>query len=114
MKTYGLFSEWKQDKTPANQKLIAALQRLISTVDPDLTMGVKWGQGCWMREDQHLLYVHCEPDHVQLGFYNGTSLRDPSELLSGNGKFVRFVKISSPDDIKPRELTALIKQAVGV
>ena len=38
-------------------------------------------------------YVNVFKSHVNVGFFQGASLRDPVGLLQGNGKFMRHVKL---------------------
>ena len=111
MKAYDSFSEWKDDQSAEHQKLIGELQTLIHKTAPHLTTTVKWGQGSWTDEITPRLYIHTEPDHLQLGFYRGSELDDPNRVLSGNGKYVRFIKIQTVDDIDTESISALIKQA---
>jgi len=111
MKNYASFSEWEKDQSAENQKLINELRVLIEQTVPQLTTTVKWGQGCWADNDVPRVFIHTAEDHVQLGFYNGSSLNDPDKLLSGNGKYVRFVKVCSLEDIDPKSYGELIKQA---
>jgi len=113
MKSYESFSDWKKDQSAKNQKLINSLQRLIKKIAPHLTTTVKWGQGCWVDNDKPKIYIHTEADHVQFGFYSGSSLKDSYKLLAGKGKYVRFIKIYSPEDINPKAFSDLIKQVVG-
>lgn len=112
MKAYGSFSEWKKDKSIKNQKLIGALQRLVKGTAPQLTTTVKWGQGCWVNGTVPKLFIHTEPDHVQFGFYNGSSFKKWNELLIGKGKYVRHVKVRTLKDIDVPVFTGLILQAV--
>jgi hypothetical protein len=112
MKNYASFSQWYENQSDRNQVLIKELQSLIENVAPQLTTTVKWGQGCWADSGSPKVFIHTEDDHVQLGFYNGASLRDPGQLLSGNGKYVRFVRVYNSEGIKPEQYTALILQAV--
>lgn len=113
MKTYGSFSEWKKDQSASNQKLISALERLIKKTAPRLVTTVKWGQGCWTDGNSHRLFIHAEDDHVQFGFYNGSSLKDPHKLLAGNGKYVRHVKVRTVKDIDRETFTDLIVQVIA-
>jgi hypothetical protein len=39
-------------------------------------------------------YVNVFTSHVNVGFYQGAALPDPSCLLQGTGKFMRHVKLS--------------------
>ena len=38
-------------------------------------------------------YVNVFTSHVNVGFFQGASLRDPERLLQGNGRFMRHVKL---------------------
>lgn len=60
--------------------------------------------------DVHKIFMHTEADHVQFGFYRGSSMKDPKGLLEGKGKYVRHVKIRGPKDIDPKSLRPLILQ----
>lgn len=113
MKVYDSFLGWKEDQTEANQKIITELQKLVEGRAPHFTSMVKWGQGSWAHGDEPKVYLHAEDDHVQLGFYHGVDLKDPQGLLSGNAKFVRFVRIYSVEDIDAPALGALIDQVTS-
>ena len=56
-------------------------------------------------------YVNVFTSHVNVGFFQGASLDDPSRLLQGTGKFMRHVK-ASPGALPDRaSLQALIRTA---
>lgn len=112
MKAYDSFSDWKRDQSSENQLIIAELEKLVKSVSPDLTTTVKWGQGCWLQDNTPVIFIHTEPDHVQLGFYAGSSFDDPETLLSGSGKFVRFVKVYDVESINAGSYSELLKQAI--
>lgn len=44
-------------------------------------------------EDAPFGYVNAFKDHVNIGFYHGADLNDPSGLLEGSGKRMRHVKL---------------------
>jgi hypothetical protein len=82
----------------------------VTQTAPEFTPIVKWGQGCWTSGATPKVYLHAEPDHVQLGFYAGSTLKDPDGLLVGNGKYVRHVKVFTIQDIPREEVVALVEQ----
>jgi hypothetical protein len=112
MKAYASYVDWKRDQTSAHKRLITALERIVEGVAPDWIRSVKWGQGCWIDGDAPKVYIHTGPDHVQLGFYRGSKLKDPQSLLAGSGKFVRHVKLRKAADVDAKALAALVRQVL--
>ena len=56
-------------------------------------------------------YVNVFTSHVNIGFFHGASLQDPSGLLQGTGKFMRHVK-ARPGVLPERSsLESLIRAA---
>ena len=49
-------------------------------------------------EDAPFGYVNAFKAHVNVGFYYGAMLADPVELLEGEGKRMRHVKLRPDDD----------------
>ena len=58
------------------------------------------------------IFIHSEPDHVQLGFYAGSKLKDTEGLLVGKGKHVRHVKVFATKDIQTEVLEKFRKQVL--
>ncbi|HYX28548.1 MAG TPA: DUF1801 domain-containing protein [Pyrinomonadaceae bacterium] len=56
-------------------------------------------------------YVDSFTAHVNVGFFRGAELYDPSGLLEGTGKFMRHVKLKPERQINERALTKLIEAA---
>jgi hypothetical protein len=110
MKAYGSFAEWKSDQSAKNQRLIGALAGLVKKAAPEFSPAVKWGQGCWTLAGAPKVYIHAEPDHVQFGFYGGSTLKDPRRVLAGSGKHVRHVKVFTTRDLAREALVALVEQ----
>ena len=113
MKTFRSFDEYLEDQSPRNQAIIRGLRRLVKRVGPGLSETVKWGNGCWVGNDGPVAYVYSAADHVQFGFFRGSSLKDPKGLLEGKGSYVRHTKVHTPSEIDERSFAALLKQAAG-
>ena len=56
-------------------------------------------------------YVNVFTSHVNVGFFQGASLRDPSRLLQGDGKRMRHVKLRPGAPINEESLFRLIESA---
>ena len=111
MKTYPSFDDYLRDQNPSNQTIIRALRRLVKRVAPGLSEAVKWGNGCWISGIRPVAYVYSAADHVQFGFFNGSSLKDQRGLLEGQGKYVRHTKVRDVSGIDERAFAALLRQA---
>jgi hypothetical protein len=56
-------------------------------------------------------YVNVFTAHVNVGFFQGASLRDPGRLLQGTGRFMRHVKLRPGTEVDARALRGLIEAA---
>lgn len=56
-------------------------------------------------------YVNAFRSHVNVGFFQGASLRDPASLLEGNGRFMRHVKLKPGTPTNVTALRELIEAA---
>jgi hypothetical protein len=61
--------------------------------------------------DVPFAYVNTFRDHVNVGFYRGALLADPSRLLEGGGKRMRHVKLGPGRRLDEKALEALIRAA---
>jgi hypothetical protein len=111
MKAYETFDLYLADQSPKNQTLIRALRELVSSKSPKLAESVKWGNGCWVKGKDPIAYVYSAPDHVQFGFFRGSSLPDPRKLLQGNGAYVRHAKVRTLGDIDEAAFASLLRAA---
>ena len=62
-------------------------------------------------EDVPFAYVNAFTKHVNIGFFNGADLPDPSALLEGKGKRMRHVKLRPGEPIDEQALAQLISVA---
>jgi hypothetical protein len=56
-------------------------------------------------------YVNIFASHVNVGFFQGASLRDPARMLEGSGKFMRHVKLRPGTAANEAALSRLIEVA---
>jgi hypothetical protein len=61
--------------------------------------------------DVPFAYVNTFKDHVNVGFFRGALLADPSRLLVGGGKRMRHVKLGPGRPLQAADLEALIRAA---
>jgi hypothetical protein len=56
-------------------------------------------------------YVNVFTSHVNVGFFQGSALKDPVHLLEGSGKFMRHVKLRPGAAVNAAALSKLIEDA---
>lgn len=61
--------------------------------------------------DAPFAYVNVFTAHVNVGFFHGSSLPDPTQLLHGTGKHMRHVKLKPGIPTDSAALTKLIEHA---
>jgi hypothetical protein len=61
--------------------------------------------------DAAFAYVNAFTAHVNVGFFHGAELIDPSGLLEGSGKSMRHAKLRPEGDIDATALRLLIREA---
>jgi hypothetical protein len=61
--------------------------------------------------DAPFAYVNVFTAHVNVGFFQGAALPDPTRLLQGNGKFMRHVKLKPGTSTNAATLSSLIQAA---
>jgi hypothetical protein len=61
--------------------------------------------------DAPFAYVNAFTAHVNVGFFHGASLRDPANLLQGDGKHMRHVKLRPGTPVNAAALHHLIEAA---
>jgi hypothetical protein len=56
-------------------------------------------------------YVNVFKAHVNVGFFHGAALKDPTGILEGSGRYMRHAKLKPDSDLDPLALNALITAA---
>ncbi len=114
----GTFDEAIDGFHPEVQSIARALKSLIASIHGEFIEVV------WTRQkiasygigpkkmSEHYAYIAPQSNYVNLGFYHGVALKDPSGLLEGAGKRLRHVKIKSMSEAKSRHVVRLLKAAV--
>lgn len=114
MKSYDSFSDWMADQSPKNQTLIKHLRKMVNGTSLGLDEAVKWGNGCWVKDDLPVIYLYADQDMVQFGFFAGSMLTDKKDLLKGKGKYVRHIPVSTKADIDEKYFIKLAKEATKI
>lgn len=98
---------------PTKRAHVEALRKFVKREAPRLVEQIKWGNICWTLKG-NVCWIIVYNDHVDFGFFNGAKLKDAKGLLEGTGKGLRHIKVREAKDIRPKEFSALLKQAVAM
>ncbi|MBP6189626.1 MAG: DUF1801 domain-containing protein [Azonexus sp.] len=79
-------------------EFVQALREIILGLDSSISEEVKYG-GLLFSAEEPFCGVFSYAKHVSLEFGAGASLPDKFNLLEGEGKFRRHIKLSSAQDI---------------
>lgn len=84
---------------------------VLRACGPDVFETIHDGQATACVGDAAFAYVDVFTAHINVGFFRGVDLPDPSGLLEGAGKVMRHVKLRPGQAIDAAALTALVRAA---
>jgi hypothetical protein len=96
---------------PRHRPLLRLLRKVVRDALPGVGEEVQGGQPCYLVGREKVACLYVVGDRVNLGFFQGAELDDPTGLLAGSGEGMRHVEVAVPSDIKRRELGNLLGQA---
>jgi len=107
-------SEYLKSVAEGVRPVAVALRRLVLKAAPILTETMRYGMPQYVRDKHTVIYIRPAADHVNVGFYDGVDLKDPSRLLEGTGKRLRHVKVRTKQEAGSLALRRLVENAVWV
>lgn len=93
---------------PEQRDTAQAMQKAIQTVAPHLRPEVKWGNLCFMNDNDNIMAIVLYKMHAHLQIFNGVQLVPDFPELDGAGRGMRHVKFryrQPINDLLVRELT---------
>lgn len=124
---FGTFADLIDITVPEMQPIVRRLREIIVEIDPQAVEVVRLGDRAATygvgpkKMSEGYTYVLPHKNWVNLGFFKGADLPDPSSLLEGTGKNMRHAKMRSLADTQRPQVRELIaaalaerKQALGM
>lgn len=115
---YGTFDELVAGLDPKVECIARQLRALIFDNDPRAVEVVRRGDQAASygigpkKMSEAYVYIIPKVGYVNLGFYHGVALTDPSGLLEGTGTRLRHVKVRSLESVTEPALLLLIQTAL--
>lgn len=115
---FGTFEELLEGKAQNVEDIAKELKRQILKLHPETTEVVRLGDKAASfghgpkKMSEAYCYIMPLKDRVNLGFYHGALLGDPSGLLEGTGKKLRHVKVRSVEAVGSFKIIKLLESAI--
>ncbi|MDZ4744400.1 MAG: DUF1801 domain-containing protein [bacterium] len=93
------------------REVVTTIRSLVRASSPEVEESIKWSQPVY-EHNGPVCYVKAFSDHVNFGFWRGTELDDPENLLVGDLTKMRHVRIGHVNDIKRDTFERYVRQAV--
>ena len=116
--SHGTFEQVLAQASTELQPVCQTLREAIAKLHPQYTEVVWPRQGIASygigpkKMTQHYAYIAVQSAHINLGFYRGAEMEDPSHLLQGTGKGLRHVKLRQVSEAKAPAVLALLVEAI--
>ncbi|MCU0504560.1 MAG: DUF1801 domain-containing protein [Chloroflexi bacterium] len=91
--------------------IVAALRDVIRTTAPEARETIKWAQPVY-ESGGPFAYIKAFGKSVNLGFWRGSEIRDPSGRLIGEGDRMRHVRLVALADVDRDLVADWVRQAV--
>ncbi len=96
--------EYIEQFSPDFQKILFRLREWIYQVVPEAREAIKWGSPTFSFRNKPICYIKGLSNHVTLAFHDGRMLRDSGGLLQGTGKYLRFIRFTSLEEMNEEQI----------
>ena len=105
------FEPWLEQKTEVLRPIARKWFNAIKSCGPDVTDIFHDNYPIGMIEDAPFAYVNVYTRHVNLGFFYGSDLPDPAQLLQGTGKKMRHIMLSPDAMPEEKDVRTILQHA---
>lgn len=98
------------NKAPEEQVIILeTIRNLVHETVENVSEEIKWGFPVFA-QGKDFAYMRFSKKHITLGFYHIDKLKDPDNLLEGEGNTLKHIKIKKKEDINQAVIVAWLQQ----
>lgn len=94
-----------------HRKVAERIRALVAEVAPGAPVSIKWAQPVW-ESNGPFAYLKPFPITINFGFWRGSDLLDPDDLLDGDGIRMRHLRIVPGDPLPEDAIRAWVTQAI--
>lgn len=100
------------NKANAEQiEIMETLRQIIHDSVPETIEEIKWNMPVF-KKNKTFTYFCFFKHHINMGFYNFENLSDPNNLLKGEGKTMRHIKIKTLEEIEEQQISIWLKESI--
>ena len=116
---FGSFAELMEGVEPGFAAIATTLRELVFEIHPEAVEVVRLGDRAATlgvgpkKMSEGYCYIMPHKKWVNLGFYKGSTLADPENLLEGTGKALRHVKVRDLSLAESPAIRALVEAALS-
>ncbi len=116
---FGTFDDLMAVKKPAIVEIATALRNLVLEIHPEAVEVVRLGDKAATfgvgpkKMSEAYTYVMPLTNNVNLGFFWGTQLADPQNLLEGTGKNLRHIKVKALEQVSSPAIRDMIIASIS-
>ena len=106
-----IYLEDLQISSKESFEIVNVIRNLFFSCSEELIEEIKYGGILFQKGETILGGIFNYKEHISIEFSSGSGFNDPNNILEGNGKFRRHIKIRTIEDIKSKQVNNFIKLA---
>ncbi len=92
--------------------ILNSMREIIFKTYPETDERIMYGGIMFSLNNEDFGGLFVRKNHISFEFSKGFLMKDPNNFLEGSGKFRRHLKIRSADDIRNKDVSSFVEQAV--
>ena len=98
---------------PDSVEVVEKIREIFLEGNIEIEEDIKYGGIVFNVSSKLIGGIYLYKEHMSIEFSNGSNFSDPNGLLEGKGKLRRHLKITEKSDLKNKDISNYIKQAIG-
>jgi hypothetical protein len=111
---YQTVEEYIEKQEEWKSKILIDLRKIIKKSAPKSKESIKWSQPVYEDNIGPFCFLRAHKDHVNIGFWWGSKLKDKNNILEGEGEKMRHIKIFQKTKIDEKEISLFIEQSLNL
>ncbi len=98
---------------PDSVEVVEKIREIFLEGNIEIEEDIKYGGIVFNVSSKLIGGIYLYKEHMSIEFSNGANFSDPEGFLEGKGKLRRHLKITEKSDLKNKDISNYIKQAIG-